>query len=327
MASVFFNSCFLFTLLFHSATVWAAPPGGSPPPNSSFALNFLPINTWDGPQSKVNIFVACGVGSLPIGAGSKGDQMCDDNKGGPSTYKDRYVHDGYIAGTTLYVQEVDKSSGIWHQVLIDEAENFKMDIYINMSMGSAGLGNARNMSGGFAANHVFPLDSNRQDMTGTGTGDARRVQFRMLIEEPDFKMDMVKDNWDRKPKIVQQVSGQGMRMDLIIDESNSSYSDMNTPGIVTHTTQIAGSPSFSFDSRTSGSAYVTAGRFKISGYTNPSEASDPHYVYVDAPNDFGKNMDWLSFWHGSQYWRPGDPYGYGGGDATNGDGEQTKWGP
>jgi hypothetical protein len=121
-----------------------------------------------------------------------------------------------------------------------------------------------------------------------------------------------------------------MKMNLLIDMSNSSYSDMNTPGIVTHTTEITGLPAYSFDSRTSSSAYVTAGRFKISSSSGDSDKKDPTYTYVGAPQDFGKNMDWLSFWHGSRnpaYWQPGESYGYGDGDATNGNGDETKWGP
>lgn len=324
----------LALLSFSTAVVWAAPAIDQPP-NRSFTFNFEPTQSWDGPGSKGDIFAACGVGGLPVGVGAKwdgskpGQTMCSNQiDGGPSTYKDRFVHDGYIPNEVLYLQEVDKDDGIWHQVLIDENENFKMDIYIYMSMGSAGLGQGKSMSGGKNANHVYPLDSKRQDITGTGTGDARRVQFRMLIDGPDFSMDMLKDKWDRKPKITQNVSGQDMNMDLVIDTSNSSYSDMSTTGIVTHTTEITDLPSFSFDSRTSDTADVTAGRYKITHYSDDSSRIDPHYVYIDAPTDFGKNLDWVSFWHGStqpDYWQPGESYGYGGVDGSSGDGEDTKW--
>ncbi len=309
MTGVFFRSCCIFTILFHSISASAA-----------FTFNFKPINNWDGNQSKKDIFAACGVGNLPVGVGSKGDRMCDDDQGGPSSFKEVYVHDGYIRNDVLYIQERDKDAGIWHQVLIDESENFKMDIYIRMSMGTAGLGQGKDMSGGKNAGHVYPIDPKNQDITGTGTGDPRRVQFRMLIEEQDFSMDMLKDSWDRKPVITQHVSGPDMNMDLVIDMSNSSYSDMNTPGIVTHTTDITGAPSFSFDSRTSDSSYVTAGRFKVS-----SSSDSPTYTYVDAPRNFGTNMNWLEFWHGSQFWDPGDRYGYGNGDGDSGKDEDKNW--
>ncbi|MDZ4262639.1 MAG: hypothetical protein U1B30_09950 [Pseudomonadota bacterium] len=327
MANVFFKYCFICALPLHLATAWAANPN-DPPPNSSFSLNFLPINTWDGQSSKNKIFAACGIGSLPIGAGSKGDQMCDDNKGGPSGYKGRFVHDGYIPGTTLYLQEVDKDSGIWHQVLIDNVENFKMDIYINMGMGTAGLGQGRSMSGGKNSGHVYPIDPKRQDLTGTGTGDPTRVQYRMLIEQQDFKMDTVKDSWNRKPKITQQITGPNMKMNTLIDMSNSSYSDMFTPGIVTHTTEITGLPAYNFDSRTSPSSYITAGRFKIS--SSSGDAKDPTYTYVGAAKDYGKNLNWLEYWHGSRnpaYWQPGESYGYGGSNSDDGEGEEKNWGP
>ncbi len=247
--------------------------------------------------------------------------MCDDDQGGPSSYKERYVHDGYIRNEVLYLQEVDKDAEIWHQVLIDHAENFKMDIYIHMSMGSAGLGQGKSISQGKNAGHVYPIDPENQEITGTGTGDARRVQFRMLIEDAGMTMDMLKDSWDRKPKITQRVWGPDMNMDLVIDMSNSSYSEMNTPGIVTHTTEITDVPTFSFDSRTSDTAYVTAGRFTLSG----SEDDTKTYRYVDAPNNYGTNLDWLEYWHGSQFWDPGDRYGYGNGDGNDGEGDESGW--
>lgn len=321
MTKLFFKYCFIVALPLHLTTTWAGDTGNTPP-NSSFSLNFLPINTWEGPQSKSKIFAACGVGNLPVGAGSKGDQMCDDNKGGPSGFKEVYVHDGYIPNTVLYLQEVDKDAGIWHQVLIDEAEGFKMDIYISMGMGTAGLGQAREMSGGKNSGHVYPIDPKNPGITGTGTGDPTRVQYRMLIEQQDFKMDTVKDKWDRKPKITQKITGQDMKMNVLIDMSNSSYSDMFTPGVVTHTTEITGLPAYNFDSRTSTSDYVTAGRFKIS-----SNDKDPTYTYVGAPQDYGKNLNWLEYWRGSKYWKPGDRYGYGGDSGDSGNGEENNWGP
>lgn len=87
---------------------------------------------------------------------------------GPSTYKERYVHEGYIPNDVLYIQEVDKDSGIWHQVLIDENHGFKMDIYISMSMGTAGLGQAKSMRGGKNAGQIWPIDPRSPGITGTG---------------------------------------------------------------------------------------------------------------------------------------------------------------
>lgn len=50
-----------------------------PAQNRHFEYNFLPINTWEGENSKSKIFAACDIGNIPIGKGSKGDQMCDDD--------------------------------------------------------------------------------------------------------------------------------------------------------------------------------------------------------------------------------------------------------
>jgi len=50
------------------------------------------------------------------------------------------------------------------------------------------------MSAGKNANHVWPIDPNNQYITGTGTGDARRVQFRMLVEDEGLSLDMIKES-------------------------------------------------------------------------------------------------------------------------------------
>ena len=333
------NKAIGIVLALLSLNVTVAWAGGAPepPPNRSFTFNFLPINTYNEKNySKDTIFAACGVGNLPIGIGAKyspdtpNNNMCTNQiDGGPSTYKDRFVHDGYYEPDgVFFIQEIDKKDSIWHQVLIDEAQGFKMEIYAVMSMGSAGLGQGKSMSAGKNANHVWPIDNNNQYITGTGTGDARRVQFRMLVEDEGLSLDMIKDKWDRKPKITQNVTGQGIDMDTLIDMSNSSYSDMNTAAIVTNNT-IFEDPTlvdFYFDSRTSANANVTGGRYKISGYED--DPINPNYRYADAPDNYGKNLDWLKYWHGSSqpdYWQPGESYGYGNADGSSGDGADVGW--
>lgn len=117
-------------------------------------------------------------------------------------------------------------------------------------------------------------------------------------------------------------------MNTLIDISNSSYSDMNTAAIITNNT-IFDNPTlvdFYFDSRTSANANVTGGRYKIFGYED--DPINPYYRYSDAPDNYGKNLDWLKYWNGSSqpdYWQPGEAYGYGSSDDSSGDGEYTKW--
>ena len=57
------------------------------------------------------------------------------------------------------------------------------------------------------------------------------------------------------------------------------------------------------------------------------DGDDPTYDYAGTtPNDYGKNLNWLEFWHGSQFWKPGDPYGYGSGDFQEGSDKGGPWG-
>jgi hypothetical protein len=303
-----------FTVCCIGASLGIHAEGLPPLPNSKMVFNFKPIQNRNG----VEVFAACGVGNLRIGIGAKGDQMCDDNQGGPGSFKERYVHDGYIPNSTLYLHE--QQGDMFHQVLIDETQNWKMEIYIATPQGTAGKTQARPMSAGTNDGHVYPIDPKNPEITGTGSGDPRRVQWRMVVNEPSFNLDMLKDNWDKKPKITQVVTDKDISSTLVIDMTNSSYSQMSIPAIVTNTTMVKGATSFQFDSRDTNGASITGGRFMITGYV---DNDDPTYKYADAPKDYGKNLNWLDYWHGSQYWQPGDPYGYSGSFS---EGSDAGWG-
>lgn len=299
-----------------SLNTWAADPP-PPPANRTFKFDFMPFEN----RSGVGIFASCGVGNLPFGIGAKyeggGSTMCDDNMGGPGDYKERFVHDGYLRNNTHYLLEQDEQNNIFHQVLIDYAQNWKMEVYIATDSGTAGLTQAREMSGGKNDGHVWPIDPRHPEITGTGSGDPKRVQWRMLVEGEEFSMDMLKNSWDKKPSITQNVSGQGMNMTHTIDMTNSNYSQMNIPAVVTTTLNVDGFASHSFDSRKRGGAGITGGRFMITRYSD--YPIDPHYDYWGSvPDDYGKNLDWLDYWNGSEYWNRGDPYGYPDGDFKEG---------
>lgn len=301
-----------FLLLVNTPSSWASDPSPGPP-NRSFEFNFQP---WQN-RSGVGVFAACMPGTnVPFGIGAKYDSgepwstMCHDNMGGPGE-AEHYVHDGYfIPGkqNTPYILEQDEQNDIFHMVMLDPNEGFKMEIYIKTSSGTAGLTQAREMSGGENDGHVYPIDPKDPQRTGTGSGDPKRVLYRMVIEDEGFNMDMIKDNFNQKPKITQSVWGEGMNMDTVIDMTNSNYSQMDIPAVITHTLDVANTDPFVFDSRDKNGEGITGGRFKISSYSD--YPIDPHYQYVDAPNDYGKNLDWLDYWHGSQYWQPGDRYGF-----------------
>ncbi len=325
--------CLLLLLLSaNTQTAWAGDGdkdnNGNGPPNRSFKFNFEPFQSRGG----VDLFAACGVGSLRIGAGAKAEGsggagengMCYDHGSGPGV-KDVFVHDGYDPGNILYVLEQDSQNDIHHAVLIDHAQNWKMEYYIATSSGTAGKTQARDVTAGQNSGHAYPIDPKNPDITGTGSGDPKRVQFRMVIDEGDYSLDMLKDSWSQKPKITQTITGTGVTIETIIDASNSDYTDMNTPAIITHTSYIDGTAPFEFDSRVdSDPGDITGGRFKITSYV---DNDDPTYIYADAPKDYGKNLDWLKYWHGSEdpsLWQPGERYGYGGGDSK-GDGEDSGW--
>lgn len=291
------------------------------PTPSSLTLDFQP-------QPGAKLFAACGVGSIRVGEGAKGNSMCDDNQGGPGTGKEIRNHVGYIAGQSLYLQETD--GDIWHQVILEPKDNFSMEVFINTSHGTAGLSNAREMSGGKNEEHYQPLIHNIEK-NGTATGDPTKVMFRMKIDDGGMTQDMIKDKFDRKPTIIQTTSGQSMNARFEMDMRNSTYYDMNTPATIVNTLSLdlpnispQDAPFFDpanlqFDmAKNIDKSVVTGGRFKISGWAD--DGKNPNYTYVGGTFDH-INQPWLKFWHGSIYWQPGDPYpdptGKFGGDGAD----------
>lgn len=276
-----------------------------PPP--TLTLDFQPL-----PGAR--LFAACGVGGLPIGAGAKGNQMCDDNQGGPGDGKEIRNHVGYIPGQSLYLQETD--GNIWHQVLLEPKDNFSMEVFINTSSGTAGLSNAREMSGGKNEGHYQPLCC--VEKSGTGTGDPTRVLFRMKIDQAGMVQDMIKDKFDRKPTIIQTTTGQQMSSRFEMDMRNSTYYDINTPAKIVNTlaltlptispqdAQFFDPANLQFDmAQDVDKSFITGGRFKIVSWGD--DTKDPRYAYIGGQFDH-LNQPWLEFWHGSKYWQPGDPY-------------------
>lgn len=314
MLKRFITTSFVILSLCTPLKTIAEPP--SAPANTAFQFNFLPLEN----RKNVQVFAACGIGNLPIGMGAKGDRMCDDNAGGPGGYKDRYVHDGYIPNTVEYLHEQD--GDLFHQVLIDYAENWRMEVYISTPKGTAGYTQARPMSAGKNDGHVYAIDPKNQAITGTGTGDPTRVQWRMVVDGVGFSMDMLKNSWSNKPKITEVITSESMTMTHVIDMSNSTYSELFTPARVTNTTNVAGVTPFSYDSNKDAGKTITGGKFRITNYVNND---DPTYEYGgNTPNDFGKNLNWLEYWHGSKHWKPGNSYGYGSGKFT--EGSDAGWG-
>jgi len=150
------------------------------------------------------------------------------------------------------------------------------------------VGNARN-----------PLN-NDAGFTGNGSANPTKVIMRQLISDGEISMEFLKDKFERKPVIAQTLNTPGISALNVIDMRNSTYSDMNTPGVVTNTMQLIGpdqpNDSAQFNLITDAQRpSITAGRYTYTPGTGPG-GSEGSYDYFGTNNNFDQSaVKWESY--------------------------------
>ena len=76
-------------------------------------------------------------------------------------------------------------------------------------------------------NMVNPYDTNATDYqkTGTGTGNPNRVVMRQILDDGETYNEFLKDQFDKKPLIVQTITNPNISMNYTLDMRNKTYSD------------------------------------------------------------------------------------------------------
>jgi hypothetical protein len=247
-------------------------------------------------------------------------QACPSNTGstGCSGHTPFLLGDaGDIAGPgeqAEFVTDPDTGISYIHIVMGDLSDGFIQELYIEITGNTANyggfsggpgvmiggaFGGNQGSSGNRAGNAANPL-GNDQSATGSGTANPSKVIMRQIVNDGEMSMEFLKDKFDRKPVIAQALNSPGIYATSVIDMRNSTYSDMNTPGIAMHTMVLTGldlpDGNGQFNTLTgSQNGDVTAGRFTYTSGTGPGGA-DGVYEYLDSSTGFDmSNVSWESY--------------------------------
>lgn len=178
-------------------------------------------------------------------------------------------------------------------------------------------GDSRIVAGGVngpikvAGNAEYPLTAPTGKNSGNGSGNPNRVLIRQKLVTPELTIEFLKDKFDKKPIITQDMKTADIRSFVKIDMSNSDYDTASTAGVMTNTlTSPSGKVPVSFDvhgNSQAGNSHINAGKYTYTpGTPGPlSEGFDwgganGSYVYAEGGFDVNA-VDW------SRYFDPSWP--------------------
>ncbi len=197
----------------------------------------------------------------------------------------------------------DPETGIkyYHMIIGDIADGFIQETYIEHGYGSfpdQNVGSAVGGDGGASGgNGRDPLDSDPSVNTANAEANPRKVLIRQIISDGEIFMEFLKDRFESKPLIVQQINAPDIRATFRIDMRNSTYDDMSNAGIITNTLSLPGLGTEYFEdfnyAQDTQKASITGGLYKYTEGTGPG-GSDGTYEYVDSMYDH-KSQAWADF--------------------------------
>jgi hypothetical protein len=180
---------------------------------------------------------------------------------------------------------------------------------------SASAGDSRIVAGGgngpikVAGNAEYPLTAPTGKNSGNGSGNPSRVLIRQKLITPELTVEFLKDKFDKKPVITQDLKTADIRSYVKIDMSNSDYNTASTAGAMTNTlTSPSGNVPVSFDvhvNSQAGHSHVNAGQYTYTpGTPGPlSEGFDwggANGTYTYAEGGFDVNaVDWSRYFDSS----------------------------
>lgn len=206
-----------------------------------------------------------------------------------------------IPGQTPFLYElVSDTNGVdyYHMIIGAPADGFGEELYIRLASPSTGYGGIGNIIGRSDSGGTFSNPGNGGDplgvagsvTSGDGSGNPGSVLMHMIVNDGEISMEFLKDASDRKPVLTQAINAPDITSSVVIDMRNSTYSDMNTPGVMLNTMSLKGpdvppgNPQFDM-ARDGQNTNVNAGRYTYSSGT---------YTYSDGGFNLG-NVKWGDF--------------------------------
>ncbi len=240
---------------------------------AEFALNFTPINAGAGITTTSVLGCSSAGGQTPFLMAAPGS--CNIN-------------------TPEIVTDPSTGLNYYHMIVGSVAEGFIQESFIQTGVIAGTILSCAGNSCSTNLNNRDPLGGTGLYYTGSGASNPRGTIIRQIISDGEIVMEFLKDKYDRKPLITQSIITSGMFATFRIDMRNSTYSDMNTPGVITNTFSFSDPFAGSFDmARDAPNAHVTGGRYT---YTNGAGngGSQGTYNYVEGGGGI-TTSDWTGF--------------------------------
>jgi len=125
--------------------------------------------------------------------------------------------------------------------------------------------------------------------------------MRQIVSDGEMTDEFLKDKYDKKPLITQSIDKPDITTSIVIDMSNSTYSDMDTPGTISYTMELQGADlpvdkaKFNMADDVQNSS-VNAGRYT---YTTGGGrgGSSGSYNYIDGSGFDLANTPWEVFFN------------------------------
>ena len=107
-------------------------------------------------------------------------------------------------------------------------------------------GDTGTASGGTLSNQVDPLGAGGSSLTvtGNGTGNPSRVIIWQRNRSSDMLLDYLKDDFSKKPRVVQTVVTDDILSEFSMDMRGINYTDNTTPTPIINTLTVAGQTTF-----------------------------------------------------------------------------------
>ncbi len=202
----------------------------------------------------------------------------------------------------------------WHQIIGDPASGWAMEVYIERQFGNFFLSYSGGRNSFFFQPDYLLQSGNGWDplavdpardwrYSGNGTGDPNKVIMRQVMggtwdattrqwqcDTASFCLEFLKGELQRKPTITQQLNQpeHGVTAYFQVDMSNSTYSDDQTPAVITNRLTVT----------TPGMPAVSA-RFDMAVDAPDHQATAGRYRYVPGPGWVDDNVETWDFQPGT----------------------------
>lgn len=186
----------------------------SQPVYAGFTLNFTPDNT----------------GTMATSVAHGGSNNV--------TNQTPYLMIGSVGSQQLPEIVTDPETGLdyYHIIIGNVADGFIQETYIERGFTSWPSGNVGSAVGGDGGTNggsgLDPLDTTTSVNTPNGEANPRKVLVRQIINDGEIMMEFLKDKFEYKPLIVQQLNAPDVLSLFQIDMRNSRYDDINTPALI-----------------------------------------------------------------------------------------------